>query len=206
MNRALIKIDKILDVEKHISDVETVIFDLDDTLYSEREYVRSGYRKIAEGFRMPELEIELWNAFIAKKPAIDIVLKEHGLSDSREEALHIYRSQNPEIHLYPGVAEMLVRIGQTHKLGIITDGRPDGQRKKLKALGLTSIPFIITDELGGIKYRKPNTAAFTLMVERLNTQPQKAVYIGDNIHKDFIATEELGMKGIYFKNPEGLYN
>ena len=31
-------------------------------------------------------------------------------------------------------------------------------------------------------------------------------YIGDNIHKDFIAPEMLGMEWIWFRNPDGLYS
>lgn len=205
MNKALITIDNILDVEKYVGNLEAVIFDLDDTLYSEKEYVRSGYRKIAEKFGMPELEDELWQAFEEHQPAIDVALEKHGLRGRKDEALHIYRSQTPDIHLYPGMAEMLERIGKSHKIAIITDGRPEGQRKKLEALGLTSIPFIITDELGGVEYRKPNVTAFKLMLDKLGTIPQKAAYVGDNINKDFIAPEELGMRSIYFRNPDGLY-
>ena len=206
MNKNLIEIDDIRDVEKHIDGLDAVIFDLDDTLYSEKEYVRSGYKKIAEAFGMPEMEEELWQGFLEKQPALDVVLSHHGLEDRKEEALHIYRSQTPDIHLYPGVAEMLKRIGRTHKVAIITDGRPEGQRAKLRALGLEKVPFVITDELGGVEYRKPNPKAFKMMFEKLNTLPEYAAYIGDNIHKDFIAPEKLGMWCIWFKNKDGLYN
>jgi putative hydrolase of the HAD superfamily len=205
MNKDFITINDILDVEKHIDGLEAVIFDIDDTLYSEKEYVRSGYKKIAEAFGMPEMEEELWQGFLEKQPAIDVVLSHHGLEDRKEKALHIYRSQTPDIHLYPGAAEMLKRIGRTHKVAIITDGRPEGQREKIETLGLASIPFIITDELGGADYRKPNPRAFHLMLEKLDTQPQNAAYVGDNINKDFKAPEELGMTSIYFKNTDGLY-
>ena len=44
----MIVIDNILDLEKHIDGLDAVIFDLDDTLYSEKEYVRCGYRRIAD--------------------------------------------------------------------------------------------------------------------------------------------------------------
>lgn len=30
-------------------------------------------------------------------------------------------------------------------------------------------------------------------------------YVGDNIKKDFIAIEKLGMKSIWFRNKDGLY-
>ena len=40
----MLEISDILEVRKHIEGLKAVIFDLDDTLYSEKEYVRSGYR------------------------------------------------------------------------------------------------------------------------------------------------------------------
>ena len=206
MNENLLEITNILDVEKHLDGLVAVIFDLDDTLYSEKEYVRSGYKKIAGAFGMPELEDELWRSFLKHEPAIDVVLEKHGLSDRKAETLSIYRNQDPDIHLYLGVKEMLKRMGGSKKIAIITDGRPEGQRAKLRALGLENIPFIITDDLGGMEYRKPCDRAFKLMLKELNTSPEHVAYIGDNIHKDFIAPEKLGMRCIWFRNKDGLYN
>lgn len=206
MNKNLIEIDDILDVEKHIDGLDAVIFDLDDTLYSEKEYVRSGYKKLAKKFGEPEIEDELWSAFVRHEPAVDVVLEKHGLSNRKSEALRLYRNQVPDVHLYPGVREMLERIKDSKIIAIITDGRPEGQRAKLKALGLENIPFIITDELGGEEYRKPNSRAFVLMLERLMMSPENTAYIGDNVNKDFIAPEKLGMRCIWFRNKDGLYN
>ena len=201
----MITIDHILDVENYIEDVEAVIFDLDDTLYSEKEYVRSGYQKIADFFEMPQLANELWAAFERGGKAIDEVLNHYKLTDRKEEALQIYRFQQPDIHLYDGVADMLERIRKIKKTGIITDGRPYGQHAKLDALGIQVDVAIITDELGGIEYRKPNSAAFIRMQRVLDVPFEKMVYIGDNTNKDFISPERLGMKSIWFRNPDGLY-
>ena len=204
----MIVIDSILDVEKHMSGLDAVIFDLDDTLYSEKEYVRSGYRKVAEHFGKPELAEQFWTVFERGGRAIDEVLQANGLESYKEEALRIYRFQEPEIHLYPDVAGLLARIRRTKKVGIITDGRPEGQRAKLRALGLCAMvdEIIVTDELGGVEFRKPNEAAFRLMQERMAVSFEKMVYVGDNMKKDFIAPERLGMQTIHFSNPDGLYN
>ena len=185
----MIGIDNILDVEEHIDGLDAVIFDLDDTLYSEKEYIRSGYRKIAEHFRKPELADQMWAVFEHGGRAIDEVLTANKLEAHKEEALRIYRFQDPEIHLYPGVEEMLKRIRRTKKVGIITDGRPEGQRAKLRALRIHVDEIIVTDELGGVKFRKPNEAAFRLMQRRMSVPFEKMVYIGDNMKKDFIAPE-----------------
>ena len=201
----LIEIYNILDVEKYIDGLEAVIFDLDDTLYSEKQYIRSGYQKISQYFKIPQMEDEMWSVFEAGGKAIDEVLEKYQLMPFKEEALRIYRYQIPEISLYPGVLEMLNRIKQNKKVGIITDGRPEGQRAKLEVLGLNVDKVIITDELGGIEYRKPNSKAFEIMAKELDVSFDKMCYVGDNIKKDFIAPEKLGMKSIWFRNQDGLY-
>lgn len=197
----MITVTSILDVEQYLDDAEAVIFDLDDTLYSEKEYVRSGYRKIAEWLGKPEVEEQLWTVFQRGGRALDEVLEEK----DRAEALRIYRYQQPDIHLYPGVKEMLERIKAHRKVGIITDGRSEGQRAKLDALDLDVDHVIITDELGGVEFRKPCTVAFEKMQSVLDVAFEKMVYIGDNTKKDFIAPERLGMKWIWFRNSDGLY-
>lgn len=201
----MIEVQNILDIEKHIDGLEAVIFDLDDTLYSEKDYVRSGYRKIAEQFAKPILYNQLWEVFERGGKAIDEVLEANGLLSYKEEALQIYRFQNPQIKLYPGVAEMLSRLRLTKKIGIITDGRPEGQWAKIHALKIQADAIIVTDELGGVEFRKPNEKSFRLMRERLGTEYSRMVYIGDNIKKDFIAPGKLDMRSIWFRNQDGLY-
>ena len=193
------EISCILDAEKHLDGVRAVVFDLDDTLYSEKDYIRSGFAAAS-----PENAAALWAAFSAGKPAFDTVVP-----TEKAAALERYRSHFPNISLYDGVAEMLTRIRKSgKKLGLLTDGRPEGQRQKIIALGLRELfdEIIITDELGGAMYRKPCDRAFCLMRERLDVPYTEMIYIGDNPAKDFIAPEKLGMKTLYFKNPDGLYS
>ena len=201
----MILINNILESEMYLNDIQAVIFDLDDTLYSEKSYVRSGFKKIAEFFEKPSMEDELWNVFIKGGKPIDEILKLEGLLDFKEKSLEIYRFQVPDIKLYYGVPELIKRIQKEKRGGMITDGRPEGQYAKIRALGLNVDELIITDELGGIEFRKPNEMAFRLMKMKMDVPYEKMVYIGDNIKKDFIAPKKLGMRSIWFKNPDGLY-
>lgn len=206
----MITITNILDCEKFLAGVDAVIFDLDDTLYSEVDYVRSGYRAVAAVFPDVERMAEkLWAAFEQRMPAIDVVLRAEGkdTAENKALALETYRGHIPNIDLYPGVRELLVRLKTQRKLGLITDGRPEGQRAKLGALELEGCfdKVIITDELGGVQYRKPNETAFRRMSCELDVPFERMVYIGDNTSKDFLAPQALGMMAIYFKNPNGLY-
>ncbi len=185
-----------------------IIFDLDDTLYSEKQYVRSGFNAVAEYLGRPDDANKLWGYFEKGEKAIDAYLEEIGCSEKKEECLSIYREHEPSITLYEGVVETFAKLrSEGIKIGIITDGRPDGQRKKIKSLGLEDLvdDIIVTDELGGEQFRKPCDIAFRIMQRRWKIFFEDMLYVGDNAHKDFQAPEQLGMQWIWFKNEDGLY-
>lgn len=207
----MIEITSVTEVKNHLHGIQAVIFDLDDTLYGEKEYVRSGYRAIADILpQVKRMDEKLWKAFEQNKSAIDEVLTAEGIysNELKRQCLSIYRSHQPVIHFYDGAKELLYQLRTDgYKLGIITDGRPEGQRAKIKALGLDVLVdhIIVTDELGGVEYRKPNKVAFMKMQQQLDVPLEKMCYVGDNIEKDFIAPDMLGMKSILFRNKNGLY-
>lgn len=194
---------------------KAIILDLDDTLYSEKEYVRSGYRKVTEQIaELHDAYEMLWQGFVDGKSVFDYVLSEKGIySDKlKQECLEIYREQTPDIHLYEGVRDMLLALrAKGKKLGIITDGRVNGQKRKLEQLGLYDLvdEVIITDELAGNGevscFRKPNTIAFEIMKKRLNVRFEDMIYVGDNQAKDFQAPRKLGMAYAYINNVDGIY-
>ncbi len=207
----MIKIDSILEIKDLIVDIDAVIFDLDDTLYLEVDYVKSGFEQIGLAFPQVEnLSEKLWCSFARGEKPINIVFESEGIGNSKliEQAISIYRSHIPKIRLAHNVKEMLKDLRERgKKLGIITDGRPEGQRKKIEALKIEELvdKIIITDELGGEEFRKPHPRAFIEIMQTFKVPFERGVYIGDNKRKDFIAPEKLGMKTIWFNNPNGLY-
>ena len=205
------KITQLRDVFKYLDEYEGIIFDLDDTLYLEKDYVRSGYREVAKVlYHLANVEERLWDYFECGKNAIDCILEEESIysEELKQKCLEAYRFQKPQIALAKEVREMLIRIkSEKQHLGIITDGRPEGQRAKIKALGLEiyTQDIIITDELGGTQYRKPCSLAYEKMQQKWQIAYSKMIYIGDNPKKDFVAPEKLGMGAIWFANSDGLY-
>ena len=191
--------------------VKAIIFDLDDTLYSEKAYIRSGYRAVAKLLPGVEnCEKKLWEAFENGKVAIDTVLSDEGIytDELKNKCLATYRSHLPEIELYVGVSEMLTSLrAKGIKLGIITDGRPEGQRNKIKTLGLEELvdEIIVTDELGGAAFRKPCDISFRIMQRKLGVAFESMVYVGDNLTKDLIAPRQLGMRAVWFDNSDGVH-
>lgn len=188
--------------------VKAVVFDLDDTLYNEIDYVKSGYRAVAKLLEMPAAEARLWEAFQKGLPAIDTVLEENGWESRKAECLAAYRSHMPDIRLNPGVKVLLEDLRDRGiKTAILTDGRPEGQRNKLAALGLEALvdSVLITDELGGAQFRKPCDIGFRILQKRLGVPFGQMLYVGDNPQKDFDAPRQLGMQYLQLSNPQGLY-
>lgn len=204
----MVTVSDILEIEKYLDGVDAVIFDLDDTLYSEKQYVRSGYKAVAKLLGDEALADRLWTYFENGKPAIDELLNELGCMGRKEECLEAYREQIPEITLYDGVVDLILELkSKGIKVGIITDGRVSGQKRKLQALGLDKLidDIIITDELGGTQFRKPCDIAFRIVQRRWSIPFEQIVYVGDNAEKDFQAPKQLGMRTLYFENEDGLY-
>lgn len=208
----MLEINNLTDSKEYLLQYPVVLFDLDDTLYSEKDYVRSGYREISEHFgNIENMADKLWTAFEKGEKAIDSVLVKEGLytPETAFYCLSIYREHCPKIAIYPDALNLICSLkAQGIRLGLITDGRPEGQRAKIKALDIEQYfeKLIITDELGGAQFRKPDTKAFEEMQRYFDIPFCSMVYVGDNIKKDFIAPDKLGMSSVYFKNPDGLYS
>ena len=201
------RFDQSVCIEEGKGEIKGVIFDLDDTLYSEKEYVRSGYKAVSDALG-GGYEKKLWSYFEAGKPAIDELLRELGRESDKQTILNVYRNHKPVIHLYDGVSELIQELkNKGIKIGIITDGRPEGQKNKIIALVLDQLieDIIITDELGGIQFRKPCDIAFRILKTRWRLPASEIIYVGDNPVKDFQAPQQLGMKTVYFNNTDGLY-
>ncbi|MBQ8228071.1 MAG: ATP-grasp domain-containing protein [Clostridia bacterium] len=188
--------------------VKGVIFDLDDTLYNEKQYVASGFKAVADFLGVADGDRNLWAYFEQNKPPIDSLLADLGCEDKKSECINVYRDHKPTISLVDGAETLLAQLKNDGiKIGIITDGRPDGQKEKISALNLVPAvdDIIITDELGGEQFRKPCDIAFRIMQRKWAIPFEQIIYIGDNINKDFHAPKQLGMKWLLVRNAEGLY-
>jgi len=205
------RVTNIIDVKKYIDNIKVVVFDLDDTLYSEKEYIKCGFKAIGNFlFNVDNVENKLWYYFENKRKPIDCLLIDEGIYSEKLKlkCLDIYRLNQPILHFHDGVLDLFDLLKKSGiKTGIITDGRPEGQKAKIESLGLTTLvdKIIITDELGGIEYRKPCTKAFELMQEYFAVGFNQMCYIGDNLKKDFIAPSKLGMNFIFYCNKTGIY-
>jgi len=203
-------------VPREESRIKAVVFDLDDTLYPERLYVRSGYRAVAEHLRSAlgsrrRFEDWLWGRFNRGQAAGAFdALNEHfdlGLSRTRiGELVDVYRRHRPDIRCFDGIEELLERLGAGCRLGLLTDGFMPGQRLKLDALKLR--PFfdavVFTEEMGR-RCWKPSPAGFRRISELLETPHASCAYVADNPAKDFVAPNALGWRTVQYLQPRQIH-
>lgn len=179
---------------------EAVIFDLDDLLYKEFDYLRSGYWAIAklvsnknykEVFRLMMVQ------YFSNQPVLDWLCNDYlqGKCDySVNTLLDVYRTHMPDISLNSDAVRLLNDLkGNGNLMGLITDGRSVTQRNKIKALGLERWmdDYTISEELG---YEKPSQRPYVHFMEKFKAD--HFIYLADNYNKDFKAPNELGWRTV----------
>jgi putative hydrolase of the HAD superfamily len=192
--------------------MKAVLFDLDDTLYPEMSFVRSGFKAVAGylgsrfGYEREAVSGRLLNILNeqGRGRIFDRLLSDLGIYDEDRVRLlvYIYRSHKPEIKLFPEALPMLRALKRKGLLlGLITDGMASVQRNKIAALQLESELDLVlcSDELGR-EYWKPSPVPFKLALEWLRVAPGEAVYVGDNLAKDFQGANTIGMGTIMLRH------
>ncbi len=169
-----------------------VLFDLDDTLFSERDFLHSGWHAVAhEAEKRGLLESAKAYELMTKAPDAFDALHEAYPEFSIADMLEVYRNHVPDIHLKPGAWQTVMQLRDAGApVGIITDGRSISQRNKIKALGLdTIVDYIgISAETGADKHQ----ARTFLHAEEHFGKHRPYIYIGDNPAKDFAQANKLG--------------
>jgi putative hydrolase of the HAD superfamily len=196
--------------------IKAIIFDMDDTLYCERDYVMSGlkavnnwvlqnlnttgfYDKATQLFEIGEKKL----IFNKTLEYLNIAYSESHI----DEMINIYRSHTPDIQLFKDAKWVLNHLDKSVKLGVISDGYKDAQKKKVEALNLSErFHSIVLSDLFGRIHWKPSCFPYHVVSLELKCLHQECVYIGDNVTKDFISAKKLGWKTVHIKRNGGIYS
>ena len=171
-----------------------IVFDLDDTLYKEIDFVKSAYIYINKYIRSRfdlDFSLQIQKCIDDDINFFDYIkLKLHyNHKFSIEKYLELYRFHYPKISLSMDTSEFLNKLSEKNiGFSIITDGRSISQNNKIQALGLNRLAqnIIISEETG---YEKPHVNNFKI-IEKIYTD-KKLLYIADNTTKDFLAPNIL---------------
>ncbi|MFD7341476.1 HAD family hydrolase [Streptomyces violascens] len=97
---------------------------------------------------------------------------------------------------YHDVTPALAAEPRHLRLGVITNGDADQQRRKLQHVGLTGLlqQATISSEAGAAK---PDARIFWMACSGLQLQPSQVVYVGDRLQTDAEAAIAAGLHGIW---------
>jgi len=199
-----------------VNNWQAIIFDLDDTLYPEREYVLSGFAAVAEwaeeqfGLTRDESFATLRRLYEdgVRGRTFNLWLQAQGLEEARwvPELVRVYREHTPHIALFPGIILLLNQLHSVCRLGLLTDGYLAVQRRKVASLNIAECfqAIVYSDEFGREAW-KPSPIPFLAVTDRLGVAPEATVYVADNPAKDFIGARELGMHTLWARYSQGDY-
>lgn len=186
--------------------VDAIVLDIDDTLYLERDYVRSGFEAVGRWAQrdlgIVDFSARAWAAFEAgvRNTIFDDVLTECGVNAGDAvvtELVARYRTHAPSITLAADAREALDRWHGDVALAAITDGPLSSQQAKARALGLEAwtSTVVFTASLGPGK-GKPDPGSFELVQGELGVDGKSCVYVADNPAKDFGGPRSLGWRTV----------
>jgi len=129
------------------------------------------------------------------------VLKELGFGgDSAllDRVADLYtRGRLEAARLFPGAAEALEALGETYRIGLITEGEGAAQRAQLERLGIAGCfdSVVISHEVG---LHKPGIALYNYALGCADLSPSEAVMVGDRVDWDLIPAATVGMGTVLF--------
>jgi putative hydrolase of the HAD superfamily len=194
--------------------IRAVFFDLDGTLYDRDALVRRVVSDQYDTFQHALGSISK-DKFLKRVTELD----DHGYGDKPA----LYAKIAAEWDLAPGVADHLVasfwslyergcelsddtRI-TLHtlrkwgmKLGVITNGSTEWQRRKLDSLGITSwFDTVLISEAEGV--RKPDAEIFHRALTRCGVEASDAIFVGDNPDADVGGSLAAGLRAAWKSVP-----
>ncbi|PSQ40033.1 haloacid dehalogenase [Halobacteriales archaeon SW_5_70_135] len=160
--------------------VETVLFDLDDTLCT---YRRSGAELLSLAFDRvgvePFFEVETYYG------------RYEGYVD--DSGAYADERDHSNVDPLPGAVETVERLAGEYRLGLVTNGAPGMQRQKLDGL-----PF--GDAFETVVYAgyevpaKPAPEPFERALADLDAHPERAVHVGNSPSADVDGAHAAGLR------------
>ena len=195
--------------------IKCVLFDLDGTLYAEKDFVMSGFGAVsdylsrtlrADSTKCLQILRDDFGSGV-RGTNFDALIEKLGLAVSPHELVEVYRKHIPHIALYPDAEAILGKLGNSVRLGLITDGWKAVQQSKVSALGLEGRFDAITyTDTYGRENWKPSLKPFEITLEELGVEGRDSMYVADNPVKDFIGPKRLGVTTVRLRRGDGEYD
>jgi HAD superfamily hydrolase (TIGR01509 family) len=209
-----------------MTDLKAILFDLDDTLFDRqraqlmvldviaREFsdVFAGVDRQAmvdaflESDRITLLEL-YGDIPMVKNVRIrraQVFLDLLGLDEAYADAIaELYVAAYPRSNApIDGAVAVVEALAPKFQLGIVSNGAPDVQYRKLETLGLRQWfeCIVLSEELG---IRKPDPRIFWHATGLLGREPEECLCVGNSYAADIVGGKKAGVRVCWF-NPGGL--
>jgi putative hydrolase of the HAD superfamily len=181
-----------------------LVFDLDDTLYPEQRFALSGYAAVSAHLAAA-YGVSRSQAFGLLRRELAAGRRAHSfqfLADLFDlpatavlECRDIYRDHQPQLKLPTLTRTVLAAARSSWRLAVLTNGIPAIQRRKIAALGLSSMvdAVIYAHEIGD---GKPDAAAFLAACSAVGVPSVASVMTGDNPWCDVDGARRAGLCAI----------
>jgi putative hydrolase of the HAD superfamily len=190
-----------------LPDRRAIVFDLDDTLYPYRAFVRSGFRAVAcrlaaERRLQPSAVLRVLRRALGsdrRGQELQELCARFSLPESLVRSLaDLIRQHTPTLRLPRESLEVLKVLRAHWKVGVLTNGEPAVQRRKVAALGISELvdAVLFATECGD-GHGKPSPSAFRAALDRLNVDASHAVFVGDDPRTDIEGATAVGMSTIH---------
>ena len=196
--------------------IRAVLFDLDDTLYPEASYVRSGFRAVgaelaARGVGEAEASGDVFASIhfgegrdrVFNKAAERLGFPAEWVGD----LVGVYRNHRPRgLELFEDARRVLDALRGSYALGIVTDGWLVTQSAKRDALGVAELVdcVFLTDTLGRAMW-KPHPEPFRRCLAALGVSASEAVFVGDNPERDVEGALNAGLRPVWLRRDEAYF-
>lgn len=187
-----------------------VLFDLDDTLYPRQRFLLSGFAAVARhvarhwGIGAHEAFAVMARAFpTARGRELQALAARFDLPASLVPHLvDVIREHEPRLRLPRPSARVLEALREGWRVGIVTNGPPDIQARKVDALGLAPlVDVVVYAQATGRGAGKPEPAPFLEAARRLGVCPTRSVFVGDDPVADIGGARRVGMHTIRVLRP-----
>ena len=188
-----------------------IIFDLDDTLYDEINYVKSGFEEVSK-FLNKNFSINKNDSFDfmmnflnknGRGRIFNSILKQYGIYNKKNlmSCISTYRKHKPKIYMSKDIINLLLKLGKKNPLYLVTDGNKIVQKNKVDSLNIEYLfkKIFITHRYG-INNAKPSLYCFNIIKKMENCNWSDIVYVGDNPKKDFVNLNKVGAKTVRILN------
>ncbi|MDO8836721.1 MAG: HAD family hydrolase [Vicinamibacterales bacterium] len=184
-----------------------LIFDLDDTLYPERQFIRSGFHavaaEVARRFAVSQ-RAALASLLRALRQgtrglALQVLCADHQLPVALvPELVELIRTHVPVLTLPRSSANTLAAArARGWRVGVLTNGPPAQQARKVAALGLAGlVDALVYAHACGDRTGKPARGAFEAVLAELGALPASSVFVGDDPWCDISGARLAGLRTI----------